>query len=609
MRRAAFGPAILAALLVLAALPALRAEERGALALEPPRDLRLAFSGWVGERLEKNVDRWLLEAPEANPGMLEMFRVRDRKPVPSLVPWAGEFAGKYLDSAVLAIRATGREDLRERVRAFVEELIATQAEDGYLGPFPRGERLLGNWDLWGHYHVIWGLLLYHELAGEGAAFEAALKAADLVAATYLDGPRRVIDAGAHEMNMAIIHALVRLYRLSGRERYLRLAREIERDWESAGDYLRQGLAGVEFYETPRPRWESLHDIQGLAELYRVTGDERYRTALSNLWRSIRAKDRHNTGGFSTGEQAVGDPYAPGAIETCSTVAWVALSADQLQLTGDPAVADELEVSTLNGILGAQHPSGRWWTYSTPMDGVREASAHAIVFQARAGTPELNCCSVHGPRGLAGVAEWAVLSKGPSVTLSYYGPLRASLALPSGTRLELEEATSYPAGDGTVEIAVRPEREEEFELRLRIPEWSEKSFVALRGGERRAARPGSYCVLKRRWRPGDGVRLELDLRLRVVPGARAQAGKVSLYRGPLLLAYDQGLNRFDPDEIPPVDAAAVAGLSLPEARPPERGVRPFLAVEVPTVAGAKLRLSDFASAGAAARLEEVRLLIL
>ena len=44
--------------------------------------------------------QWLLPAPHANPGMLEMFRDRDRKPCADMVPWAGEFAGKYLTRAV-----------------------------------------------------------------------------------------------------------------------------------------------------------------------------------------------------------------------------------------------------------------------------------------------------------------------------------------------------------------------------------------------------------------------------------------------------------------------------------------------------------------------------
>ena len=46
-----------------------------------------------------------------------------------------------------------------------------------------------------------------------------------------------------------------------------------------------------------------------------------RKAFENLWWSICKLDRHNNGGFSSGEQAQGNPYHPGAIETCCTVAW------------------------------------------------------------------------------------------------------------------------------------------------------------------------------------------------------------------------------------------------------------------------------------------------
>ena len=115
-----------------------------------------------------------------------------------------------------------------------------------------------------------------------------------------------------------------------------MAREVETDWERAGDYLRAGLDGREFYQSPRPRWESLHDLQGLVELWRITGDQKYCEAFTHHWRSIRRWDRRNTGGFSSGEQATGNPYAPTAIETCCTVAWMALTLDYLRLTGDSA---------------------------------------------------------------------------------------------------------------------------------------------------------------------------------------------------------------------------------------------------------------------------------
>ena len=124
-----------------------------------------------------------------------------------------------------------------------DELIACQAEDGYLGPFPENERLLKHWDLWGHYHVMLALLMWHEQTGDTSALEAARKAADLACHIYLDTDRRPRDAGSTEMNLAIIHSLGRLYRLTQEETIPALMREIEKDWEQEGDYFRTGPGG------------------------------------------------------------------------------------------------------------------------------------------------------------------------------------------------------------------------------------------------------------------------------------------------------------------------------------------------------------------------------
>ncbi len=123
------------------------------------------------------------------------------------------------------------------------DLIATQAEDGYMGPFPRAVRLKANWDLWGHYHCLLALLMWHEDTGDAAALASARKIGDLICSTFLHTNLRIRDAGSPEMNMAVIHGLGVLYRHTNEPRYLAMMREIETDWETAGDYLRQGIAG------------------------------------------------------------------------------------------------------------------------------------------------------------------------------------------------------------------------------------------------------------------------------------------------------------------------------------------------------------------------------
>lgn len=549
-------------------------------------DARWEFGGVVAPRLVANVDQWLLRAPEANPAMLGMFRLRERRISPPLEVWAGEFAGKYLLSAVQAIRLDERADLRAHTARFVRDLLATQAEDGYMGPFPRQERLLRHWDLWGHYHVMQGLLAWHDLTREEAALTAARRAADLICRTFLDGQRRVFDAGSHEMNMAVSHVLANLHRRTGEPRYLAMTQAIVKDWERAGDYLRTGLARVPFYRTPRPRWESLHDVQALAELWRITGEPRYREAFTNHWHSLRDFDRRTTGAFSGGETATGNPFAPTPIETCCTVAWMALTGDMLRLTGEPTVADELELATFNAALGAQHPSGRWWTYDTPMDGERKASAHQIVFQARAGSPELNCCSVNGPRTLGMLSEWAVMRDVRGWVVNWLGPLRFTTG-DGKTAITCE--TAYPI-EGRIVWQVTSA--EPVRVRFRVPAWAEGARARL-GSSALPVRAGSYLDLERIWAPGDRLELELPMAVRALTGRREQTGKVSLSRGPVLLAYDQQDNPLDEDAVPPLDLAKLNEAKLVSGTRPDE---PWLQLEIPTAKGS-LRLRDFANAGA------------
>ena len=117
--------------------------------------------------------------------------------------------------------------------------------------------------------------------------------------------------------------------------------------------------------------------------------------------------------------------------------------DLLRMTGNSLAADELELSTYNVILGAQNPTGRWWTYNTPMDGYRKASDYDIDFQARPGSPELNCCSVNGPRALGILSDWAVMTGGDEVVINYFGASRTNFTLPCGAKGTILQETKYP----------------------------------------------------------------------------------------------------------------------------------------------------------------------
>ena len=109
-----------------------------------------SIGGWLGRRINKTLRNWLLALPNTNPALLQMFRDRDLDVYPNhspaseyLLPWSGEFAGKYLIAGAQFLRLTADPQLKDLLTAFVAELIACQDHNGYLGAFERTARMVG----------------------------------------------------------------------------------------------------------------------------------------------------------------------------------------------------------------------------------------------------------------------------------------------------------------------------------------------------------------------------------------------------------------------------------------------------------------------------------
>ncbi len=122
-------------------------------------------------------------------------------------------------------------------------------------------------------------------------------------------------------------------------------------------------------------------------------------------------------------------------------------------------------------------------------------------------------------------------------------------------------------------------------------------------------PGTYCRIERQWFDEDTIEIDLDMAPHFWPGDNERAGLTSIYRGPILLAYDQRYNRelqrdvepavfgFDPWkttaeglQVPALDAAVLTPTVWDDWLPP------MLLFEVFATDGRRVRLCDFASAG-------------
>jgi DUF1680 family protein len=102
----------------------------------------------------------------------------------------------------------------------------------------------------------------------------------------------------------------------------------------------------------------------------------------------------------------------------------------------------------------------------------------------------------------------------------------------------------------------------------------------------------YLETQQKWNSNDSITIQFDMPLRMEAGAREMTNRVSIYRGPLLLAYDQALNGFDENAIPPANPDALAGARAEVVYDPAKPLSNWIEVTL----GSNLRLSDFATAG-------------
>lgn len=231
-------------------------------------------------KLAGNITRnWLIGLRESNPGILDMFKERDLLPYRLMLAWLGEFAGKYITGAYYIYRLTLDQELYTYLQGFLEELLTCQAEDGYLGPFSKECRLTGSfsqkpdevegtWDAWGHYHIMYGLLLWYEETQKKQYLQCVEKIAGLFLHKFYNpetGMKSLLSLKSPEANLSPIHAFAILYRLTDAPRYLAFALEVEKDLsgEGAGDYISCAMDKVEFYQCHSPAGKACTSSWGL----------------------------------------------------------------------------------------------------------------------------------------------------------------------------------------------------------------------------------------------------------------------------------------------------------------------------------------------------------
>ena len=204
----------------------------------------------------------------------------------------------------------------------------------------------------------------------------------------------------------------------------------------------------------------------------------------------------------------------------------------LALGGEARYADLIEHPLYNAVLPGLSLDGQHFFYQNPLsdDG----------YHRRQTWFGCACCPPNVARLLASLPGYLYSTSEDAVWVHLYAEGAATFELDGKRTIRLHQRTRYP-WDGSVETTV--EAEGEFTVMLRIPAWCEDgAAVEVNGGPVGAQlSPGSYASLRRTWRPGDTIDMDLPMPVRRVechPYVAENAERIALTRGPLLYFVEQ-----------------------------------------------------------------------
>jgi len=134
---------------------------------------------------------------------------------------------------------------------------------------------------------------------------------------------------------------------------------------------------------------------------------------------------------------------------------------------------------------------------------------------------------------------------------------------------------------------------ESSVALRIPGWAEAASITVNGEDAGvAAKPGSYAAIRRAWKAGDRIELDLPMRVRLVeahPLVEECRGMVAVMRGPLVyclespdlpqgVRLDQIALPADVELTPRHDPKLLGGVTVLEGQAVVRGLSDALYAE-------------------------------
>jgi DUF1680 family protein len=385
--------------------------------------------------------------------------------------------------------------------------------------------------------LVLGLLDSRRLAGDRDAF-AILEQTTNAALPHFAG--HAVEHGVEwrtdhsgddwtwDESYTIAENLFLAYQQGAGERYRELGRQY------LDDVYYDPLARGESNLNGRHAYSHVNSLSSAMQAYLTLGSEKHFRAARNAFDMIEEQS-FATGGWGPDEML----RAPGSddvydsltkthhsFETpCGSYAHLKLTRYLLRVTRNARYGDSMERVMYNTVLGAKPllPDGSTFYYS-------DYNFKGSKFYHQNQWP---CCAGTLPQVAADYRINCYFRDADGIYVNLYVPSSVRWTN-DGKKLSLKQTSNYPFASG-VRLELMASSKTEFTVNLRIPAWALGASVAVNGKPmKEAVTPGKFAAIRRRWKSGDRIEVDLPMRPRLEAINPRHPDTVALLNGPLVL---------------------------------------------------------------------------
>jgi len=529
---------------------------------------------------------------------------------------------KWIEAVGYSLMQHPDPDLERTADEAIDIVCAAQDESGYLDTYyiiNGMDRIFTNLkdhhELYCLGHLAEGAAAYYQATGKDKLLKAACRYADFAAETFGPEPGKCKGYPGHEIAEM---GLVRLYEVTGNEKYLSLSRFFLDQRGKQPYYFDEEsrklaeLEGKPFHPNTNPERYQYHQAHlpvreqseavghavragylysGMADMARLTGDENMYAACKRLWESITREKLYITGGVGGTHHGEAFSYPfdlpndTAYSETCAAIALAFFARRMLEIEPVSEYADVMEMALYNTVLSGMALDGKSFFYVNPLEvnpaACRKDVRLSHVVPVRQKWLGCACCPPNLARIVSSVAAYAYTENHDTLWTHLYMGSSLSKKV-GGSVLRLTMESGFP-WNGSAKMTVYTDNPTACTLAFRIPGWC-RGFesVTAPDGISQSVQNG-YWYLTGIWKNGDTVSLDFPMKIRMRTAdlrVREDIGKVAFTFGPVTYCMEEADNGpqlfLNCVDVAKFEQAAVMEIQIEE--------RKMLSLEIPGLRG-------------------------